>query len=362
MDIQRSSIQKLLNTEISFGINRKQLSIFLRQFSALLKAKVSVDEALALLSSQKELKSLQKILTNVHKKILEGESLSIAFQGEKISGSLFLSMIRAGEETGRLSVVLEQLSYYYEREYEMKQKISQALAYPIILLGTLFLVLFFLFQNVLPTFVNLFEDTGNNLPISTRILIDISSFFNYYGIFLIAIFAVLIMIAAILLRNKRYRQKTDRIIFFIPFISKYLIQIQTGHMVRTLSILNKNAIPFLESLKITADGISNLHYQEELYGMIEKISEGEDIWRTFSGKKIFPDILVSMIRVGENTGDLGGILDETAVFYEKETEYALKSLVSILEPMLIIMMAVVIGYIVIAIATPMFDLINNYSF
>lgn len=126
-------------------------------------------------------------------------------------------------------------------------------------------------------------------------------------------------------------------------------------MVRTLSILSRNSIPFLDSLDITARGIGNLYYQERLLKIKERISEGREIFKSFEGENIFPDLLVSMIKVGENTGSLGKVLEDTSEFYEKETQYALKSLVSILEPMLIIIMAVVIGYIVIAIATPMFD-------
>lgn len=362
MDIQRDRIRKLLYSEVSFGINRKQLSIFLRQFSGLVKAGVSIDEALELLSSQKELKSLKKALANVYGKILEGESLHSSFEKEKIPGSLFLSMIRAGEETGRLGDVLEQLSYYYEKEYEMKQKISQALAYPVILMFTLLIVIFFLFQNVLPTFVDLFRDTGSSLPTSTRILLGASSFFSRYGVFILLMLFFLAGLLVVLMRKKEYKKKLHRSIFHIPFVSKYIIQIQTGHMVRTLSILSRNSIPFLDSLDITARGIGNLYYQERLLKIKERISEGREIFKSFEGENIFPDLLVSMIKVGENTGSLGKVLEDTSEFYEKETQYALKSLVSILEPMLIIIMAVVIGYIVIAIATPMFDLINNYSF
>lgn len=361
MDLRKSAFKDLLNTEISFGISKKQWSIFLRQFSALIKAGLGVDEALFLLSSQKELKTLRKTLTNTYERVISGESLHNALSYENLSDPLLISMVQAGEETGKLDVVAEQLSVYYEKEYEMKQKIRQALLYPIILLFTLIIVLFFLFQNVLPTFIDLFSETGSVLPLSTRILLSISSFFNRFS-FLLVLLTILLAAAFIYFYKKdHYRRKINRMIYKIPFLSKHIIQIQTGHTIRTLSILNKNSIPFLRSLYIAIEGSSNLYYKEKLMEKRKMISEGEKIWKAFSGEDIFPELLISMLKVGEKTGSIGEILETTADFYEKETDYAIKSLVSIFEPLMIILMSVIIGYIVIAIATPMFDLINNYS-
>lgn len=361
MEFNYSSLKKLLQTEIEFGINKKQLSLFLRQFSALLDAGLGVDESIFYLTAQKELKSIRSPLERVHRKVLSGKSLYESFSQEKRFDPLFVSMMRGGEETGKLSSVTKQLSVYYEREYELKQKMTQAMSYPIILFITLIVVLFFLFQNVLPTFVDLFEESGSILPLSTRILLAVSGFFSNYQLFILFFSLGFIIMILLLYQKQQTRYILDRFIFNIPIISIYLIQIHTGYMVRSLSILSKNSIPFLSSLQIVSEGSKNSYYKNKILEAREKIAEGIGIGEAFKGDKIFPDLLVSMLSVGEKTGDIGEMLNTTANFYDKETDYAIKSLMGFLEPFMIIIMAIIVGAIVISIATPMFDLINNYS-
>lgn len=352
---------KLLNKPISINISKKDISVFLRQLSALLQAGVSIDESILILKNQRELKSLKYYLENIYNSLIHGNSIAKALKDEKIFDEFLISMINSGEQTGQLSLVCDNLADYYEKEYEINRRLKSALIYPIILFITMIFVLLFVFTYILPTFIELFEDNSLRLPLVTRVLIGLSSFINNNFIFILSFLLIIILIYRLILNNKNYRYKIHKFRCRIPLIGKNRKDIITGRISRGLSIVITNSVPFVEGLEIVNEGIENLYFKNEIENIIVDIKNGNSVSKTFNESYVFPNLFKAMISVGDETGKLGENLEKVSNYYEKETDYAIKSMVAIFEPTMIILMSLIVGLVVIAIATPMFDLVNNYN-
>ena len=360
MDI--NILKKILNKPIYLNANKRHLSIFLRQFAVLISSGIKPNKAIEILKDQKEIKSLNNSLNGVYEDLNNGIYLSKAFSKYNIYDEFFISMIETGEETGKIDDIALKLSAYYEKEDEINKKIIGALIYPLIIFITSVLVLAFVFKFIMPNFIILFENSSMVLPFSTRILISISSFLSNNIFIIILILMILLIIYIIMIKRKNFKIKIDYLKFKIPIFSKYYIQILTGKISRALSISYGNGINLLDSLAIISIGMANLYMQNKLFLAIEEIQEGQVISKAFENTNILPQLFNSMIEVGEETGDLENILDIISNYYKKESDYAIDSMIKIFEPLMIVLMAIIVGFIVISIAIPMFDLINNYNY
>lgn len=358
-----SKFKELLNKPIYFSLNKRHLSIFLRQFSVLLKSGITPDQAIYILKDQKEIKSLNYFLNIVYEDLNKGDYLSLAFSKHKIFDDFLITMIKTGEESGKLSNICERLAEYYEKEDETSKKVKGALTYPIILIVTTIIVLFFVFKYVMPTFVSLFESSNMALPTLTKILITISEFINRNFLFIIIfILATVGLFIVGIKKSRSFKRGIDYIKIKLPIIGKNYIKILTGKISKALSISYLSGVDFIESLEIISLGSNNLYLQEKLEEAINEIKEGINISQAFNNTDILPQLFNSMIEVGEETGQLGEILEIVSNYYKKESDYAIDSLLRVFEPVIIILMALFVGTIVISIAIPMFDIINNYNY
>lgn len=351
-----------LNKPIHLKANKRILSIFLREISVLLQSGVKANEALDILVRQKELKALHPALRTISTAVTNGERLSDSFSKDKQFNTFFASMIRLGEETGRLPQITKSLAKYYNREYELERKIQQAMIYPVILTFTMIGVLAFLFQYVIPTFVSLLEDQEQALPLSTKILLAISYFVQNYFLWLLLGLFLLIAIFIFCYRDRQIRYYIDGIKSHLPILSHHYKIIMTGKLARALSIVAANGMPFLDGLKIVHAGITDEYFYQHIEDIIEQIESGTEISKAFQAHGITSDLFHAMLDVGEKTGALSDTLEDVSAFYDEETTYSLQILIRIFEPALILFMALIVGFVVISIATPMFDLVNHFDY
>lgn len=355
-------LKELLNKPIVLKVNKRHLSIFLRQFSVLLSSGINPNNSIYILKDQKEIKSLNYSLNEIYDDLNKGDHLSLAFSKHKIYDDFLISMMETGEESGELGSISSKLSDYYEKEDEISKKIKGALTYPTILFLTTIVVLIFVLKYVMPTFISLFESSNMVMPLITRILISISIFIEKYFFVLVLIFSIILILFITLKKKYFLKIKIDYLKVKMPFIGTNYIKITTGRISRALSISYSSGVNFMDSLKIIGKGTNNLYIEEKLDEAILEIEEGISINEAFSNTEILPQLFNSMVEVGEETGRLGEILEIVSDYYKKESDYSINSLVRIFEPLMIIFMAIFVGIIVISIAIPMFDIINNYNY
>lgn len=356
------NIKEILFKPIYIKANKKHLSIFLSQLGALISSGIVPSKAIYILKDQQEIKSLNYSLNNIYIDINNGEMLSSAFSKYRVYDDFFIAMLKTGEESGKLGDICSRLSEYYENEDSTNKKIKSAMMYPIILLITTVVVLIFIFKNVMPVYISLFESSNMVLPVLTKILIKISVFIGDNFLLLVLVFISLIAIYILGRKNNGFKKKIDYIKMKFPVIGKNYIKILTSRLSRAMAISYSSGVNFIESLKIIANGINNLYFKEKLLESIRDIVEGYSISQSFDNTNILPQLFNSMVEVGEETGKLGGILEITSDYYKKESDYAIEYLLKLFEPIMIIVMAIFVGLIVIAIALPMFDLVNSYAY
>lgn len=360
MDI--STVKQIINKPIYLKQNNKELSIFLKEFSSLLKAGINSEEAIFILKDQKEIKSLNYILNAVYDDLLMGHSLSDSFLRHGKFEEFFITMIKTGEETGRTEEISRNLSLYYKRTDQIDKKVKGALVYPIILVLTAICVLFFIFTYVMPTFLELFKESETALPKSTKVLIAIVSFFNNHGVILLVAILMLIFIFILLYKRTNFKIPVDKVKFKIPIIGKNYSKVLTSKLAMALSISTNAGLNFIDAISIISQGLGNGYLEKRIKDGILEIENGTSISETFHEIYELPKLFSSMIEVGEKTGELSDILQVISTHYSEESDYAIDNMLRVFEPVIIIVMAIIIGFIVISVATPMFDLINNYNF
>ncbi|MDO5754803.1 MAG: type II secretion system F family protein [Tissierellia bacterium] len=355
---KKKKIWKRLNQPIGKGKNPAQFALFLRQFSELLKAGIHSHEAVGLLKDQSELKSLKPSLDHLEKNLSSGMAMSDAISEDVHFTSFLTSMIRTGEQTGELPEICQRLSEYYQLENERKQKIRRALLYPIIVMITLLFVMIFLLIYVLPTFVTLFQDSGAQLPWNTLLLLKITSFFNQYGVHILLFSVLLFILFFFSMKQEKIRYGVHKFWVKFPGYRRLRKELFTEKIASNLALVLQNGVPLLQGLEILTEGMENLYHRQVFQEIQEDLIRGKTVTEAFH-RDIFTKLLVTMISVGERTGKLAEGFKNTGDFYKKETAYSIEKALQILEPVLIFIMSFLVGFVVLSIATPMFDLVNQ---
>lgn len=341
-------------------IKKKDLAIFCRQFFTMLDAGIGIVKCIDILEKQTENKTLVKSLGILHEDVQKGFTLSEAMKTHpKVFPSLLINMVEAGEFSGNLDVIMERMAVHFEKENKLENKIKSALTYPIALGFISIAVVIFLLVAVMPTFIGMFESSGQALPMPTQILLKMSELLTeFWYLFLAGTFGVVIGFAAF----KRTNTGTlllDGIKLKIPVVKDTNIKIITARFTRTLSTLMSSGMPLLQSIEIVGKVVGNRVVQDRLEIAVEDIRKGVSLSRTIKEVQVFPPMVDSMIKIGEESGALDDILYKTADFYDEEVEVALQKMTSLMEPVMLVVMAVIIGFIVISMALPMFDMVNT---
>jgi type IV pilus assembly protein PilC len=354
--------ETLLTKDITIGnpVKLQHLVIFLRQFATLLQAGVTVVDSTHILSEQTESKALGKALKEIEDELRDGNPLSEAFaRHKKIFEPLLINMLKAGEASGSLDETLDGLATHYEKQHITKQKIISALAYPMVVGIIAVGVVIFLLAAVVPTFVNMLTDFGGELPAITRFVISSSEFMQKFWYIIILFFIFIAVTLAMLRKDKRSKYYLDYAVLRLPIFGKMLQKAVLARMTRTLSSLFSSSVPILQALAIVEKVVENEVVARVIGESRRSLEKGTSLTDPMKRHWAFPPLVTQMIAIGEETGSLDSMLAKVADFYEKEVESATDRLKSLIEPLMIVMLAGLVGTIVTSILVPMFEIFNS---
>jgi type IV pilus assembly protein PilC len=349
----------------SFTIGRvgaKQLCLFTRQLSTLQDAGLPILRSLKILENQCKPGVLKNSLGEVVEDIESGATLSEAMvKHPKCFDRLYCNMIKAGEAGGALEAILQRLADFKEKSQTLKRRVRGAMVYPIVVILIAIIIVGFIMYFIIPKFEAIFADFGVDLPKMTVFLIDASHFVvDYYWVCLV-VPAFIWMLLKLIRRNKTGAYILDRLVLYIPVMGQIVEKSTVARTMRTLGTLVQSGVPILEALNIVRDTAGNAVFERAFNRIYESIREGETIAQPLREARIVDDIVVNMIDVGEETGDLDTMLNKIADNYEEEVEVLVESLVSLLEPIMIVVLGGIVGFIVIALFLPLIQLITKLS-
>lgn len=360
--IKIEEMKGLLYKDISIGtgIKSQQFVIYLRQFATLLKAGISVVDATAILAEQTSSKKLQSALKGIEEELRAGNPFSEAAErNRKIFPPLFTNMTKAGEAGGNLDDILERLAHYYEKQHQTKQKVISALMYPAVIGVIALIVVVFLLSFVVPTFADMFQSFDAELPWLTQMVLSAGDVFKQFWWLLIVFVIGIIAAYKVIQANSTYRYYFDYFVLRIPVFGTMLQKAALARMTRTLSSLFSSSVPILQAISIVEKIVGNEVVAKVIRESRSALEKGESIAGPMEAHWIFPPLVTQMIRVGEKTGSLDTMLDKVADFYETEVETATDRIKSLIEPLMIVFLAGIVGIIVAAIAIPMFKIFET---
>ncbi|MBT2693056.1 type II secretion system F family protein [Bacillus sp. ISL-55] len=358
LEIQES----LLTKEITIGnpVKLQHLVIYLRQFATLLKAGVSVVDSTKILAAQTESKALKKALFDIEQELREGNPLShAAAKHSKIFSPMFINMIKAGEAGGNMDETLERLAEHYEKQHNTRKKIVAALSYPAVIGALAIIVVIFLLVAVVPTFVDMFSDFGGELPGITKFVLNASEFMQSFWWLIILLALAITLLIMVLKNNRQTKYYLDYALLRIPVFGKLLQKGAIARFSRTLSSLFASSVPILQALSIVERVVENEVLAKVVRESRDSLEKGQSLTGPMRNHWAFPPLVTQMIAIGEETGSLDAMLSKVADFYEKEVEHSTDQLKSLIEPLMIVLLAGLVGTIVIAIMVPMFEIFNH---
>lgn len=356
-------INDILNKEISFGkpLKQKDFVVFLRQFATLIEAGILLINAIDLLADQTESLALKEALSGISEDVKEGKSLSESMDlYPELFPTLLVQMIKSGEVSGNLQEVLDRMATYYEKQYNLKQKISTALTYPIVVSTFAILITIFLLVGIVPIFGDMYASMGEELPLITQLVLGLSEAIKKYW----WIFATII--AGFVFIFQQMRKKDSGVYYFdhlslkLPIVGPFIQKSVLARMTQTLSSLLNSSVPILQAIDVTSDIVGNQVVKEVLLDARKSLERGESLAKPMEESWVFPPLIIQMIHVGEESGALDEMLLKVANIYEQEVNEASDKLQSLIEPVLIIFLAVIVGFIVLSIVIPMFGLFNSF--
>ncbi len=343
-------------------VSPKELAIFTRQFSVMIDAGLPLVQCLEILSGQQENPAFAKALSQVRATVEAGSTLANGLrQFPKIYDALYCNMVEAGETGGILDTILQRLSGYIEKAVKLKRAVQSALIYPVAVIAIAGGVIFILLWKVVPIFANLFAGLGVDLPLPTRIVMGLSRAVGEFAV------PGIIAVALALYGLKRYyetssgRMTIDKLILKLPLLGNLMRKIGVARFTRTLGTLITSGVPMLEAMDITARTSGNAVIEEAILTVRKAIETGRTIVDPLRETGVFPNMVVQMIGVGEQTGALDAMLSKVADFYEDEVDAAVGDLLTAMEPMIILVLGVVVGGVVISMYLPLFSLIGKLA-
>ena len=362
LSIEKENSKSKKSFSFNSKVKLKDIAVFCRQFYVMLDSGLSIGKALNILIEQGEKPKIREALIGVNGDLKRGETLASSMRKRKdVFPNLLTSMIDAGERSGNLDIILKRMAEYYEKETKIRGKIKSAMIYPIVLGVVAIIAITFILTFVMPTFVQMFEENNVDLPMSTKMVLGTSKMLGKYGIIIFLILVTAIILLGKYLKSEEGQYKLSIINLKIPVIKKLTQKIIVSRFTRTMGIVSSSGMSLVTSLEIVASVVGNKIAEKELLKVKEKVLKGEGLGDSIMKIKIFPPMLASMVKVGEEAGSLDSILDKTADFYDDELEREIQTATALIEPAMIVLMGVIIGFLLISILTPMFKMYNSIS-
>lgn len=341
--------------DISFGgkIKPREFSIFCRQFASILRAGVSLVIALEMLGEQTENKRLKKAIEELHEDVSKGEALGVAMRNKKEFPEMLCNMIEAGEMSGSLENSFGRMAEQFEKDNKLKAAVQKAMIYPIVVIVVMIGVLIAMMIFVIPNFVSMFDGMGTELPLPTQIVVAMSDFM------LAKWWLALIIVVGVSFGYRTFAQTeagkyiVSGIKLKLPIFGQLQTKSSCARLGRTLCTLFSAGVPMIEALEITGKSMDNPHFKKVMLDAKEQVSQGVPLSKPLKSSGLFPPMVTHMIAIGEETGNLEEWLETIAVYYEEDVENTTQQLTALMEPIIIVVMALMVGGLVMAIMAPM---------
>lgn len=359
---KRSSSKEFTFLDSLARIKTKDLAVFCRQFQVMLSAGVAIVNSMEILYEQTENKKFKEVIKDLREHIQKGSTFSESLEYHRdVFPEIMISMIEAGEVSGNLDVIMERLSIHFEKEFKINNKIKSAMVYPIILTVVIIAVVSFLLIFVMPTFISMFEGSGVPLPAPTVALLNISKFLRQRWYIVFGVIGAIVFLYNRLSKEKNIKIKKDKFKLKIPVVKNVQIKVASARFTRTLSTLLGSGVELMKSMEIVSKVSGNSYVSSILMEVKEDLRKGGTLSEPLQRYGIFPPMIPAMINIGEESGAIEEVLNKTADFYDEEVDTAIQKLTTMVEPVMIIVMAVIVGFIVIAMLLPIFDMANTVA-
>lgn len=361
MTILKIEEASLLNKEITFGggkkVKARELGVFCKQFRSILHAGISIINALEMLSTQVSNKTLQEALKNVKDNVQKGETLSGAMKKEgKVFPGIFINMMEAGEASGSLEVALDRMATHFDRDAKLKGMVKKAMMYPIVLLAVTLIIVVVMLVYVLPNFEKTFQSMGEDLPAYSRAVMNLSdSIVNSWYIYILVI-AVAIVGYKVYAHSESGSRVIAKFKLKIPVFGMLSTKTECARFSRTLSTLLAAGMPLVEAIEITGKTLDNILYKDALAEAVKQVQRGLPLSVPLKASGLFPPMVIHMLAIGEESGDMESMLVNVAEYYDEEVEITTQQATSLMEPLIVVVMAVVVVAIVAAIYAPILDM------
>ena len=358
----RISAPSLLSQDVEISFLKKKptsrdLSVFCRQFVSILNAGVPVISALEMLSEQTENKILRQALTSIRFDVEVGESLTSAMAAHtNIFGTTLISLVSAGEASGSLSNSFTRMADQYEKNSRINALMKKATIYPSVIFVVTILVVAAMLIVVVPTFQEIFNEIGTTLPALTRAVVAMSNFMIAYWYIVVIVIATLVLALRAFAKTTAGKYFFSRLPLRLPIFKTFVVKTSSAKVGRTLSTLIGSGIPLIEALEITAQTLENLRFRDEVETAKADVAMGTPLSDSLRQGKLFPPLVYQMLNIGEESGNSEQMLTKIADYYEEESEQAMQQLMSLLEPSIIILMAVLVGTIIMSVMLPLTQL------
>ncbi len=339
------------------GISTNELSLLTRQLSTLVTATMPLEECLKAVAEQTEKPRLKNMLTSVRSRVVEGYTLSDSLADYPyVFDQLFRAMVAAGEKSGHLGPVLERLADYVENRQAIKSKLTQAMVYPAVLTVAAVAIVSFLLATVVPDIVGQFISTGAELPGMTKVLLAASDFVTNWGWLVVTVIAASIVIFKTMLKNEKYRLAWDRKILSMPIVGNVARGLNTSRFARTLAICTSSAIPLLDGMKVASEVMTNTWVKAKVIEASDRVREGTSLRVALDRIKLFPPMMLHMIASGERSGELESMLTRAAENQDRDFESQVNIALGVFSPLLVVVMAGIVLFIVVATLMPIIQL------
>lgn len=357
---EASLMSRDINFSLGGRVSARDYSVFCRQFVSIISAGVSIINALEMMRDQTENRTLKKALGEVYEDVSKGESMAGAMKKHsKVFPSMLCNMVEAGEASGSMEVAFERMAVQFEKENKLKQSVKKAMIYPIVLLVVMVGVLFLMMIWVIPNFMGMFAELDTELPPITQAVVNMSDFV------IAKWWLILLVVAAAIALFKAYAASPSGkfvlggIALKIPVFGKLQTKSECARLGRTLCTLLGAGVPMMDAIEITGRSMENVHYKKAMMDAKDQVMRGMALSRPLKTCGLFPPMVVHMVSIGEETGNIETMLENVANYYEDDVQVATEQVMALMEPMIIVVMAIVVGVLIMAIMQPMLTLYES---